>query len=113
VDNALRYGKRGGVVTVHVGREGRRVVLDVVDDGPGLAGLTPDTVFNRFQRGDVSSDAGAGLGLAIVKEIAERHGATVACESPPGGGFRVVVEFAEATQPQSAPAPLGEPVAGA
>ncbi|HEX6018393.1 MAG TPA: ATP-binding protein, partial [Burkholderiaceae bacterium] len=100
VDNALRYGRRGGVVTVRVAQQERATVaLDVIDDGPGLGTLAPDAMFNRFQRGDASSDSGVGLGLAIVKEIAERHGAQVSCESPPAGGVRVGVVFAQRAQP--------------
>jgi two-component system sensor histidine kinase TctE len=95
VDNALRYGRRCGVVTVRIAHKGRAVVLEVIDDGPGLGALSLDTVFNRFQRGDVTADSGAGLGLAIVKEIAERHSATVSCDAPSSGGFRVVVAFPE------------------
>jgi len=110
VDNALRYGRRAGVVTVRVARKEHAVVLEVVDDGPGLGALAPDTVFNRFQRGDVASDSGAGLGLAIVKEIAERHSASVSCESPPGGGFRVTVEFPQIAQPREAAVPAPVPV---
>jgi len=104
VDNALRYGRRGGVVTVRVAQQGAETVaLDVIDDGPGLGALAPAAMFERFQRGDASSDSGVGLGLAIVKEIAERHGAQVSCESPPSGGVRVGVVFAQ----RAPPAPPG------
>jgi signal transduction histidine kinase len=66
-------------------------------------------VINRFQRGDVSADTGAGLGLAIVKEIAERHSASVSCDAPPAGGFRVVVVFPEIEQPAAAMASAASP----
>lgn len=103
VDNALRYGRRGGVVTVRVAcRPPATVALDVIDDGPGLGALAPAAMFERFQRGDTAPGSGVGLGLAIVKEIAERHGAQVSCESPPAGGVRVGVVFAQA-QPLAAP----------
>jgi two-component system sensor histidine kinase TctE len=93
VDNALRYGRRHGVVTVRIARDQGAAVLEVIDDGPGIGTLAPDALFNRFQRGDVSAESGAGLGLAIVKEIAERHSATVSGDSPEGAGFRVRVAF--------------------
>jgi len=109
VDNALRYGRRSGVVTVRIAHSERGVVLEVIDDGPGLGALAPATVFNRFQRGDVAADSGAGLGLAIVKEIAERHSASVTCESPPGAGFRVTVEFPAAASPRAAAASAAAP----
>lgn len=111
VDNALRYGRPRGVATVRIVRQPGTVVLEVVDDGPGIGALSLDMVFNRFQRGDVTADSGAGLGLAIVKEIAERHAASVSCDSPPQGGFRVTVVFPEielnATATTSAASPAG------
>jgi len=105
VDNALRYGRRAGVVTVRITRKGHAVVLEVVDDGPGIGSLSSGTLFSRFQRGDVASDSGAGLGLAIVKEIAERHSASVSCESPSEGGFRVTVELPQFEQGAGAASP--------
>jgi two-component system sensor histidine kinase TctE len=109
VDNALRYGRRRGVVTVRIAHNDSAVVLEVIDDGPGIGALSLDTVFNRFQRGDVVADSGAGLGLAIVKEIAERHSATVSCDAPPTGGFRVVVAFSEIERHAAAMAPAATP----
>jgi two-component system sensor histidine kinase TctE len=109
VDNALRYGRRCGVVTVRITRREHAVVLEVLDDGPGLGALSPEVIFNRFQRGDAASDSGAGLGLAIVKEIAERHSASVACDSPPDGGFCVTVELPALEQPASAPVSTASP----
>ncbi len=109
VDNSLRYGRPRGVVTVRIVRKPGTVVLEVIDDGPGIGSLSLDTVFNRFQRGDVAADSGAGLGLAIVKEIAERHSASVSCDAPPAGGFRVVVVFPEIEQPAAATAAAASP----
>jgi len=93
VDNAVRYGRHTGIVTVDIARHDDTVVLEVIDDGPGIGSLPAGAVFDRFQRGDASSESGAGLGLAIVKEIAERHLATVSCTSPQTGGFRISVVF--------------------
>jgi len=104
VDNALRYGRARGVVTVRIERQPGAVVLEVIDDGPGIGALSLDNLFNRFQRGDVTADSGAGLGLAIVKEIAERHAAAVSCDAPPAGGFRVVVVFPQ-LEPRAAASP--------
>ena len=83
-----------GVVTVAVARRAASVVLEVVDDGPGIGSLSAEALFNRFQRGDTGSQCGAGLGLAIVKEIADRHLASVSCDrANESGGFRVTLEF--------------------
>lgn len=93
VDNAVRYGRRSGMVTVGITQKDGTVVLEVTDDGPGIGSLSCEAMFGRFQRGDTTAQAGAGLGLAIVKEIAERHSSAVACDSPASGGFRVTVGF--------------------
>ena len=88
VDNAVRYTQPGGCVTVAGRRDGETVVLDVIDNGPGIPAEARPHVFKRFYR--VSADTeGSGLGLAIVREIAQAHDgmATLA----PGPGNRGVV----------------------
>jgi two-component system, OmpR family, sensor histidine kinase TctE len=78
IDNALRYGKRDGVVTVSLesGADGS-VVLTVSDDGAGVPEPLWPRLGERFFRVQGDRRDGSGLGLAIVREIAERHGATV------------------------------------
>lgn len=88
LDNAIRYAGRGAVVTVSVRGEADAVVLDVDDDGPGLAPALRESVFSRFVRG-TEQGSGCGLGLAIVREIAERHGGSAALVDRPGPGLTV------------------------
>jgi two-component system sensor histidine kinase TctE len=73
IDNALTYAGAGSEVTLSVRTQGTEVVLEVADNGPGLAANDVPHVFERFWR---ASDlpGGCGLGLAIVSEIAQRHG---------------------------------------
>ncbi|KVS14593.1 sensor histidine kinase [Burkholderia multivorans] len=88
VDNAVRYTQPGGCVTVAARRDGDTVVLDVIDDGPGIPAEARPHVFKRVYR--VSSDTeGSGLGLAIVSEIAQAHGGSATLA--PGPGNRGVV----------------------
>ncbi|PRE58668.1 sensor histidine kinase [Burkholderia multivorans] len=88
VDNAVRYTQPGGCVTVAARRDGDTVVLDVIDNGPGIPAEARPHVFKRFYR--VSSDTeGSGLGLAIVGEIAQAHGGSATLA--PGLGNRGVV----------------------
>jgi two-component system sensor histidine kinase TctE len=88
VDNAVRYTQPGGCVTVAARRDGGTVVIDVIDDGPGIPAEARPHVFKRFYR--VSDDTeGSGLGLAIVHEIAHAHGGSVSLA--PGPGNRGVV----------------------
>jgi two-component system sensor histidine kinase TctE len=106
IDNALRYGRREGVVTVSLQRgSDAEAVLAVSDDGDGVPQALWPRLGERFFRvGGNASDRlgrdGSGLGLAIVREIAERHGATVHFGAgPQGRGLRAEVRF-----PVSAPA---------
>ena len=94
VDNALRYGTRGGTVRVHLADNVGGVVLVVEDSGPGIPPEDRERVFARFHRRGGTGVSGSGLGLSIVKRIAELHRAVVTLESGAGGvGLRVVVRF--------------------
>ncbi|AJW45346.1 MULTISPECIES: sensor histidine kinase [Ralstonia] len=108
LDNALRYAGHGSRVTVRVSRRamatfGEQGVLQVEDDGPGIAVLERDAVFGRFYRGAAAAGhEGSGLGLAIVREIARMHGGTVALSDTPGGGLTVTVCLALAPADEAA-----------
>lgn len=73
IDNALSYAGSGREVTMRVQAKGEHVVLEVIDNGPGLSPQDLPHVFKRFWRAS-SLPGGCGLGLAIVAEIAQRHG---------------------------------------
>ena len=106
VGNALTHTPTDAPISVAVyGRtEGTAdlAVLEVADEGPGLAPEHRDRVFERFYRADPSrtrSAGGAGLGLAIVAGLAEAHGGRVEVESEPGHGatFRVLLPRSSAS----------------
>ena len=85
VENALRCTPRGGTVTI-LAAPGR---LDVVDDGPGLAGAEVEHAFERFYlhaRHGADSGVGTGLGLAIVAELADAMGGPATVRSSQGAG---------------------------
>jgi len=94
VENAIKFGRDGGAVTVRVWSSPDRAGVTVEDDGPGVPESARDRVFDRFFRVDGSrtrSTGGSGLGLAIVREIARAHGGDVAVRprSPRGSSFEV------------------------
>ncbi|MEO9067033.1 MAG: ATP-binding protein [Caldimonas sp.] len=99
VENALRYTPSGGRVDVDISVEQGSPVLRVTDSGPGIPEAERGRVFERFYRGEhaeqLARDAsGSGLGLAIVRAIAERHRASIALDTGPGGqGLEVRVAF--------------------
>lgn len=96
IDNALKYGRDGGVCAVSVCRRGERIALSVADDGIGIPQDQLDRVFERFYRVDKSHSkeiGGTGLGLSIVKHGALYHHADVDIKSAPGVGTTVTVLF--------------------
>ncbi|MDE2372128.1 MAG: sensor histidine kinase N-terminal domain-containing protein [Burkholderiales bacterium] len=95
--NAMSYAGRGAQVTVRTYLAGTAPVLEVEDDGPGIAEVDRPRLLERFQRGDPGAGSGSGLGLAIVADIAAAHGARLRLEGGAAGrGLRVRVEFAPA-----------------
>ncbi len=80
VDNALQYTPSGGTVTARVVADpfGQVVVLQVEDNGPGIAEAERELVFQPFYRPADTVIEGSGLGLAIVREVVAQHGAEIA-----------------------------------
>ncbi|MDR0896931.1 MAG: cell wall metabolism sensor histidine kinase WalK [Oscillospiraceae bacterium] len=90
IDNAIKYGKEGGQITVSTRREKNLVHVAIADDGAGIAEADLPCVFDRFYKADKAhtSGQGTGLGLSIVKKILEQHGQTIAVKSHAGEGTR-------------------------
>jgi two-component system, OmpR family, sensor histidine kinase KdpD len=94
IDNALRYAP-AGLVRVNAGRVGERVLINVVDEGPGVRRDAEDQLFAPFQRlGDHDNTTGVGLGLSVARGFVEAMGGTIAATDTPGGGLTVVVDLA-------------------
>ena len=75
LDNALRFGPRGSVVTVRVAARDSAPVVTVSDAGPGVPAEEREHIFERFHRGnETAGESGFGLGLAIGRELAGRMG---------------------------------------
>ncbi|NVJ93464.1 MAG: sensor histidine kinase [Methylocystaceae bacterium] len=75
IDNAINYG--GDIISVRLRRVGKKVALEVEDDGPGIPEKLRGQVFERFVRLDERAGEGCGLGLDIVREIAVGHDGTI------------------------------------
>jgi len=86
VDNALRYA--GGMVEVETRRDGGRVLVEVMDRGPGVPPSEAERLKRPFTRLDEArSGGGAGLGLAIVDRVARAHGGQLELVAREGGGL--------------------------
>jgi two-component system phosphate regulon sensor histidine kinase PhoR len=90
VDNAIKYGRAQGRVTVGGKKlDDGKLEIFVQDDGPGIPAESLDRVFERFYRVDKArsrDQGGTGLGLSIVKHIVQAHGGEVWVKSELGKG---------------------------
>lgn len=95
-DNAIKYNRSGGSVTVTVARSAGRASVAVADTGIGIPYEDQSRVFERFYRVDKSHSraiGGTGLGLSIVKHAAALHGAEIKLQSQPEDGTVITVLF--------------------
>lgn len=95
-DNAIKYNRSGGSVTVTVARSAGRASVTVADTGIGIPYEDQSRVFERFYRVDKSHSraiGGTGLGLSIVKHAAVLHGAEIKLQSQPEDGTVITVLF--------------------
>ncbi|HEX5145618.1 MAG TPA: DUF4118 domain-containing protein [Conexibacter sp.] len=115
LENAARHGA-GHPVAVRARAVGPRLLVRVVDRGPGIRGPERERIFEPFHRGAHSAGdghTGAGLGLAVVRGFVEANGGRVWAESLPGQGATFVVELplaepaAEVDSVRNEPAPAG------
>ncbi|TMB28957.1 MAG: HAMP domain-containing protein [Deltaproteobacteria bacterium] len=97
VDNAIKYTPPGGEIHVGVRRlASAEAAIEVKDDGPGIAPLHRDRIFERFYRVDSArsrAGGGLGLGLALARLTVEAAGGRIEVESEEGHGslFRILL----------------------
>ena len=95
-DNAIKYNRDGGSVTVHVTQLQRHVHVTVKGTGIGIPADEQQRIFERFYRVDKSRSramGGTGLGLSIVKHGAQLHHANIDLHSEPGKGTTITIIF--------------------
>ncbi len=86
LDNAVKHSPPG-VVELNARADRRTVAITVIDHGPGIQGIDPHRIFDRFARSSAAVDGGGnartgfGIGLALVKDTITRHGGTIAIAS--------------------------------
>lgn len=95
-ENAIKYNRRGGSVTLNAIRNLDGIEIIISDTGIGIPEDQLENIFNRFWRVDKSrskSTGGTGLGLSIVKQIAEYYSGTVNAESEIDKGTSITVKL--------------------
>lgn len=93
IGNALKYGD---TVTVHIKRDDAQILVEVLDDGPGIPDTEFEKVFEPFYRIESSRSrqtGGTGLGLTITKTILSEHNGTIELHNRQRGGLRVSVRL--------------------
>ncbi|ORJ62605.1 sensor histidine kinase [Mycobacterium simiae] len=98
IDNALRYAPNC-VVRVNAGQVGDRVLINIIDEGPGIPHGGEDQLFEPFQRlCDHDNTTGVGLGMSVARGFVEAMGGSIQAGDTPGGGLTVVVDLAAPSQ---------------
>lgn len=95
-DNAIRYNKENGKVSINIKAKGSKAIITVSDTGIGIPEEHQSRIFERFYRVDKSHSketGGTGLGLSIVKHAVAAHGGSISLESTPGKGTTIRVEI--------------------
>lgn len=96
VDNAIKYTPSGGQVSLGLKRDGSSAIVEVADNGIGIADSDLPLIFDRFYRADKArsrEEGGSGLGLSIARWIAQGHGGSIAVKSRLGFGSTFTVRL--------------------
>lgn len=107
LDNAVKHSPPG-VVELSARADRRSVTITVVDHGPGIQGIDPHRIFDRFARSSDAVDGGGnartgfGLGLALVHDTITRHGGTIGVTSTSPDGTTLTVELPRTRNPYHA-----------
>jgi heavy metal sensor kinase len=104
-ENAIKYTPSGGTIEVMIEKKNGSAVVQVKDNGPGIARDAQEHIFERFYRGDAAREgSGTGLGLALVRSIVQLHHGRIELFSAVGEGscFRVTLPLAPLASSPSA-----------
>lgn len=95
VDNAIKYSEPEQPITIKVGQDRERTIIQVCDRGMGIPLQQQSRIFERFYRIDEARNrsSGTGLGLSIVKTLTEGMGGTISVRSHPGKGSTFTIVF--------------------
>ena len=95
IGNAIQYSQSGAKIELAIVTEGRKVLITVRDNGPGIPHDELNFIFNPFHRTRAAgAEHGTGLGLAICKRIVESHGGKIWADNAVGGGAVIRVSLA-------------------
>lgn len=119
IENATKYTRPGGRITLHVRHQGAQAVIRVQDNGIGIEPAMAARIFDMFvqaENGDRRPNGGLGIGLALSRKLIEMHGGTITASSAglgQGAEFEIRLPLSATQSPQAtaAVAAGGEPPA--
>jgi PAS domain S-box-containing protein len=117
LNNAAKYTPRGGNITLKLRREGAMALIEVRDDGIGIAPEMLPRIFDLFMQGDgglARTEGGLGVGLTLARRIVEMHGGSIEASSEGmgcGASFQVRLPALEQATPLAQPPATGQPAA--
>ncbi len=94
--NAVKFSPPGSTITIRLRQADDRVLLEIIDDGPGISDEDQKHLFGDFQRignKPTGGESSTGLGLSIVKRVMHAHGGDVEVQSKVGKGTTMMVWF--------------------
>jgi two-component system sensor histidine kinase GlrK len=96
LSNAIKFSPAGGTIRIQLRKRGADVVIDIMDDGPGISPEDREQIFEPFYQGGAEYTGpvkGTGLGLAIVNEYVSAHRGSVEIivDGNPGAHLRVIL----------------------
>lgn len=93
LDNAISYTNQDGKIILRCSQTSKEFIIEVIDNGPGIADSDKKNIFERFFRADRSRENNShfGLGLCIANEIIKLHGGSITVKDTEGGGSTFVV----------------------
>jgi signal transduction histidine kinase len=94
LDNAIKYNRAGGSVSIKAREGGNQTVIAIEDNGIGIPAQEVPRIWDRLHRGDESrSQPGLGLGLSLVKAVVQAHKGRIDVRSEPGNGSTFTIIF--------------------
>lgn len=101
LDNAVKYSRPGGIITIKSKSKSNQVYIEVIDRGIGIKAADLPYIFDRFYRADnsrtkIKESGGYGLGLAIAKRLTETMGGSIGVRSVPSKGSTFTVKLPNA-----------------
>ena len=105
VSNAVKYSPVGGSIAIRMSRKAERVMVDIMDEGPGIPSDERERIFEAFFQGRVPPGRhvrGTGIGLSVVHECVEAHGGKVGVRVRPTGGAHFRITLPVTYEPQAA-----------